>query len=80
MIYFFLFQKLFKKSKVSLTIIDQKIVEFRNRSFSSDEEKTRAKEKLKIELMDIANHIKSGLSATATLGLRQQAISKIMLL
>ena len=67
-----------KKTNRSITIIDQKIAEFKAKNFASPEEKEKAKEQLKSELVLIINQISTGFRTTALA--RQRELSKLIIL
>ena len=74
----FIYKKAQKNASASISIIDQKIAEFKSKIFNSPEEKEKAKEELKSELIEIINHISTGFRTTALV--RQREANKLMLL
>jgi hypothetical protein len=76
-VFFLLLKPGFKKATSIFALMDKKITEFKEKKFSSDQEKDAAKQLLKNELMQMKDSL-HGISPTSTIGLRQKAMSKIM--
>jgi hypothetical protein len=84
-LFFISFNKKYNQAKNCLKIADQKILEFKNKSFSSPEDKEKAKQTLKEELVVIKNQVFIGNSLTRHtpamfLRTRDEIDDKIMLL
>ena len=67
-----------KKVEAILDVIDIKIADFKSKTFSSEEEKERAKSELKTELLRMKDDIRDMGSMQAVLASRERALSKIV--